>query len=188
MDAIEEVWQRIEAAWQTSAPPDSRPIAPGATEDEIKRLESLLAIVLPQDVRASYRLHNGGFTMKLVTEMRILPLKQMAERWRILDELLDDEGWARQPPYYFTDEVIRSGWQVGPVEPVWWNRRWIPIGQDNAGNLSCLDMTPTAGGTVGQIIDWDHECGPSRVLFPGFQQLLEAFAAQLPRASSELAN
>jgi hypothetical protein len=40
-------------------------------------------------------------------------------------------------------------------------------------------MAPAAGGVSGQIIDWDHECGPSRVLFQDFAHLLAAFADQL---------
>ena len=189
MDTIKQVWQRIEAAGQLHASPTSPPqFAPGATEDEIHQLENLLEIALPQDFQASYRLHNGGFTMELVTEMDMLRLDQIAEWWRILRDLLTDEGWANQEPYYFSEEVVkRGGWNVGPVQPVWWHRKWVPIAYEYAGNLTCLDLAPAPGGTVGQIIDWDHECGPSRVLFPGFQQLLEVFADQLQVATNEQA-
>jgi cell wall assembly regulator SMI1 len=83
---------------------------------------------------------------------------------------------------------VRSGWHTGPIRPVWWHRRWIPFGEDSAGNLCCLDLAPASGGTVGQIIDWDHECGPSRVLFPGFHQLLGALAGQVEGGTDERAD
>jgi len=111
--------------------------------------------------------------------MDMLPLTEMAEWWRIHEHLLHDERWASTPPYYFTDEVVRSGYQAGPVQSVWWHRRWIPFASELAGNLTCIDLAPASGGTVGQIIDWDHECGPTRVLFPDFTRLLAAFADQL---------
>lgn len=185
-DTIQAVWQQIEDAWQTSVSPDSSPLAQGASEDEIRRLEDVLEIALPEEVRASYRMHNGGFTVNLVSEMDVLTLDEIAGIWKMLTELLADEGWASQAPYYFSEEVVKDGDQeAGPVQPVWYHRHWIPIASDSAGNLSCLDLAPAPGGTAGQIIDWDHECGPSRVLFSGFQQLLEAFADQLRRDPSE---
>src|SRR5262249_32779186 len=100
-----------------------------------------------------------------------------------LEQLRHEEDWAGQSPYYFTERVVRSGWQTGPIQPVWWHRRWIPFACDAAGNLSCLDLAPAAGGTVGQIIDWDHEAGPWRVLFPSFEGLLAALAEQVEHYS-----
>jgi cell wall assembly regulator SMI1 len=117
--------------------------------------------------------------------MRALPVAEILDTWQMLRELLDDEEWAAQPPYYFTEEVLRLGEQPGPIQPVWWHPRWIPLAMDNAGNLTCLDMAPAPGGVVGQIIDWDHECGPSRVLFPNFHHLLRAFSEQLEGASDK---
>ncbi|HEY7124008.1 MAG TPA: SMI1/KNR4 family protein [Ktedonobacterales bacterium] len=134
---------------------------------------------------ASYLRHNGGYKFAPVVPMRALPVAEILDTWQMLRELLDDEEWAAQPPYYFTEEVLRLGEQPGPIQPVWWHPRWIPLAMDNAGNLTCLDMAPAPGGVVGQIIDWDHECGPSRVLFPNFHHLLRAFSEQLEGASDK---
>jgi cell wall assembly regulator SMI1 len=179
MDAIDQSWRRIETTSRRHAPPTWPQLAAGASEEAIDQLEAELGVSLPQDFRTSYRLHDGGYTMQLVTPMGILPLEQIAQCWQALAELLQDEKWAGHPPYYFTEEVVRAGWQAGPIQPVWWHRRWIPFGEDIFGNLSCLDLAPAMGGTMGQIIDWDHECGPSRVLFQSFQHLLGALADQL---------
>lgn len=181
-EAIPQIWRQIEIAMRAHAPATLAQLAPGATEQAITELASLIGLRLPQDFRASYRLHDGGYVVDLTTSMEILPLGRIAKEWRLLEELLRDDEWARQEPYYFTEDVVRSGWQAGPIQPVWWNRRWIPFGSDRTGNLTCLDLDPAAGGTVGQIIDWDHECGPSRLLFSGFRQLLDTLAAQLERS------
>lgn len=183
MDAIDQVWRQIETVLRLHVLATGPQLASGASERAIEQLESVLGVALPEDFRASYRRHDGGFTMRLASHMEILPLERIAETWQILEELLHDDEWARQPPYYFREEVVRSGWQAGPIQPIWWHRRWIPFGTDSAGNLSCLDLAPAPGGTAGQIIDWDHECGPSRVLFPGFWHLLAALADQIERGT-----
>jgi cell wall assembly regulator SMI1 len=179
MSALEQLWQRIEVSFQRQGSPRGPSLPLGASEQAIEEVERELGVTLPEDVRASYRRHDGGFSLEPVIAMDLLPLKEMAEWWRILEQLLHDERWARQPPYYFTDEVVHSGYQAGPVQPVWWHRRWIPFASELAGNLSCIDLAPAPGGSVGQVIDWDHECGPSRVLFPNFERLLATWAAQL---------
>jgi len=179
MDALEQLWECIEAAIQLQAPPHEPILTPGASEQAIADIERELGVMLPEDVRASYRRHDGGFSLEPVIYMDMSPLAEMAESWHILTDLLRDEEWANQPPYYFSEVVVRSGWQTGPIQPVWWNRRWIPFASELAGNLLCIDLAPAPGGTIGQIIDWDHECGPSRVLFPSFEHLLTSWSEQL---------
>lgn len=184
MDSIDLLWQRIEAAMRAHAPDALQRLAPGADDQAIKQLEAVIQLALPQEFRDSYRVHEGGYTVGLVTSMEAMPLAQCAAIWTMLADLLHDGEWATQSPYYFTEEVARAGWQAGPVKPAWWQRSWIPLATDAAGNLSCLDMDPAPGGTPGQIIDWDHECGPSRVLFTGFEQLLATFADQVEQGGA----
>jgi len=179
MDTIEGLWQRIEDWMRLHAPQRWQQLAPGADEEEIKRLEHTIDIALPEEVRASYLRHDGGYIIELVSQMEIMSVEAIVGIWQLYRELLDYDDWAATPPVYFTEERLRFGWKPGPIQPVWWHPRWIPFGEDVCGNLCCLDMAPAPGGAAGQILDWDHETGPSRVLFPSFQQLLGAFADQL---------
>jgi cell wall assembly regulator SMI1 len=133
VDTIQLLWRRIETSLQMVAPSAETHLAPGATEHEIKQLEEVLAVAVPEDFRASYRLRDGGFTMELVTSMEFLPVERIAETWKLLEELLHDEEWANQAPHYFSDEVVRAGWQTSPIQPVWWHRRWIPFASDSRG-------------------------------------------------------
>lgn len=181
-DQIDQLWQRIESYLSLQASSRALRLATGASDQALDRLEAELGMALPEEFCASYRRHDGGFTMHLVTSMEVLSLPGIAEAWQILKELLHDEEWAQQPPYYFSEDVVRSGWHTGPIQPVWWSRSWIPFAADRAGNHACLDLTPAGSGVSGQVIDWDHECGPSRVLFPEFAHLLAAFADQLERS------
>ena len=176
MDRIAQLWERLEAGLP---PLTGSQLAPGASESAITKLENVLGVRLPEDVRASYRWHDGGFPMQLANPMALLPLQGIAEWWQILAELLQDDEWAHQTPYYFTEEAVRLGSQPGPIQPIWWHPRWIPVAADRGGNLSCMDLAPALGGTMGQMIDWDHECGPVDVLFPSFTHLLTALANEM---------
>jgi cell wall assembly regulator SMI1 len=187
INSIEQLWQRIEALLLSQASSTALRLAAGASDQALERLEAVVGVALPEDFRASYRRHDGGFTMRLVTSMDISSLAGIAEDWLILEELLRDVEWASMPPNYFSEEVVRSGWQAGPIQPVWWSRHWIPFAADQAGNHACLDLAPAAGGARGQIIDWDHECGPSRLLFPDFAHLLAALANQLEHSDDAYA-
>jgi cell wall assembly regulator SMI1 len=50
---------------------------------------------------------------------------------------------------------------------------------DNSGDGVMIDLDPSPGGAVGQVIKFDHEDGPVRVLAPGFAAWLARIAAAL---------
>jgi len=180
MDTVQILWQRIEAWLDTHAFHAWQLLRPGASEREIHWAETAVGITFPEDFKASYRIHNGGYMMELVTEMTILSVEDIVAEWQMYKELEEVGTWSDAGiPYYFTEQIVRSGWQVGPVQPVWWHVRWIPFGRDRAGNVCCLDLAPASGGWVGQVIDRDHEVGPSRVLAPSFLEVLSSFASDL---------
>jgi cell wall assembly regulator SMI1 len=185
--SIEGLWQRIEAWMQRHAPERWQQLAPGATEEAIKHLETVLDITLPDDVRASYQRHDGGYMIKLGKISRhVLPIMSIIDYWHMLMECLEMEDWATLPPDYYTNEVLRSGLQP-VIQLVHWHQRWIPFAESaGASNFWCLDLEPAPGGLIGQIIEWDHECGPdSQALLPSFHHLLSAYADQLEDISHE---
>ena len=64
----------------------------------------------------------------------------------------------------------------GPIQTDWWNNAWLPLTENDDGDYVCLDFAPAAGGTVGQIIDWSHELGATRVLANSFGEWLAKLA------------
>ncbi len=179
-DTVQSLWQQIEAWLGRNAPYAWQMLRSGASEREIQQAEAAMGLTLPEDFKASCRLHNGGYMIDLVTEMNMLPLTDIVDEWQMFKELEDEGTWSDVVlPYYFTEHVIRTGWQTGPIQPVWWHQYWTPIGRDRAGNHCCLDLAPASGGVVGQVIDRDHEAGPSRVLASRFLDILSSFAQSL---------
>jgi cell wall assembly regulator SMI1 len=140
-----------------------------------------MGVVLPSDVRACYRVHDGQRPVPMPLRDRPdrqdvprflygeqwLCLDLMVEHWRIKKNLLE-EGAFRRP-----------GQPRGPIRPDWWHPRWVPLTTDHFGYMKCLDLAPANGGRVGQVIYWCHD-DPSRgVVALGLTDWLAGFADAL---------
>ncbi|MDQ6660084.1 MAG: SMI1/KNR4 family protein [Chloroflexota bacterium] len=176
MESIPLLWQRIERWLAAHAPHLLSRLNSGASEVALAQAEATLGITLPEDFKASYRLHNGGASLFVGMGESFFSLERMLGEWSVYQDLKEQESdWAETEPGFLTD----LGREHPPIQPVWWHPNLIPFAADGAGNNWCVDLDPTLGGHVGQVIDWDHEDGPSRVLFPSFQALLCQLADDL---------
>ena len=77
---METIWNRIETWLVANAPEILNNLQPGATDEAIKQAEIFLGIELPEDVKASYRLHNGqdGYN-GLMDGWELLSLERMMD-------------------------------------------------------------------------------------------------------------
>jgi cell wall assembly regulator SMI1 len=63
VEAQEQLWRRIEGRLRRQAPPQGPILATGVSEQAIEEVEREVGGILPEDVRASYRLRDGGFSL-----------------------------------------------------------------------------------------------------------------------------
>lgn len=170
MDTVRESWQRIDAWIRQFAPSHvDTYFNPGASQEQIARVEAALRVVLPEEVKASYRIHNGGTSIlgwETFSRLEAFHASGYAQ-------LLQEPGWASQTPQW-----VRQGKSL-PVAPVWRHPSWFDFTTNGAGDTLCIDLSPPAEGTFGQIFDWGHETGVTNVLFSGFRELLSVFALHL---------
>jgi cell wall assembly regulator SMI1 len=150
---------------------------PGATEEELRATESSLGVRLPEDVRASYLIHNGmADTGAFFENQHLLSLQRVVDHWNMSNEgqeyLLKEYGDVKSKP-------------TGPIRNDWWNKGWIPITDSGGGGILCIDMTPGAGGRIGQVIRYHHECGPTVVLAPSLREFFSQFADHLEAGKYE---
>ncbi len=101
-------------------------------------------------------------------------------------------------PSLFTLDALVSAWKTttdfhadgtldddditsvaGPVKPVWWNRRWVPLFDDGAGNSLCVDLDPDEGGGAGQIVQYWHDDTSRTVEAPDFKSVLASVMNEL---------
>jgi cell wall assembly regulator SMI1 len=167
---MQEIWQRIENWLQQNSPEIMADLLPGASDDQISQLEQTTQSQLTEDVEVSYRIHNGtrGGGPPLMGNWRLLKLEQIAREWTLQEQLSADG--------VFEDDECEH---KDPIQPVWWNAQWIPIGSNSSGDFICLDLNPAPGGNVGQVISYWHTDPDRKVLANSFRDWLTKFADDL---------
>lgn len=163
---IADLWRRFETWLKAEAPATLATLQDGATPEEIAATEALLGVSFPDDVRASYLLHNGqtDYANGLLGGREFLSLARIQREWKIWKELLDggdlgDDCGAPSPE----------------IQGDWWNPKWIPLTHDGGGNHDCLDLAPTPQGNVGQIISFWHDEATRTVEAKSFTAWLAGF-------------
>ncbi len=173
------IWTRIENWLTDNALEILENLNPGATEEEIKRTEEFLGVSFPEDVKDSYRIHNGQkpYVDKpdgqqrdycLMDTWQLLSLERIRDEWSVWKELLDSGEF---DDYYMT---LNTGVVSG-----WWNSQWIPITSDKSGGHHCLDLSCIPEGSEGQIIMMWHDMDTRETVAPSFKAWLENFADDL---------
>jgi cell wall assembly regulator SMI1 len=168
---IERFWHDLEAWLKQTAPRWLETLPPPVSEDAIKALESQLGVALPEEFKASYRIHDGlGESKLLRLERHQYPQYQVYGIWHeTVWDWLPLEAIA--PTYTQTLTIYKDIFpeaafkQVagvtslkGPVKSHRWNERWIPFQNLNGSDIvTYLDLDPDKGGTQGQIIQQDME-------------------------------
>ena len=157
--AIADLWRRLEAWLKTNAPTVLATLQAGASPEEIATTEAFLGVAFPDDVRASYLLHDGqtDYADGLFYAREFLSLARIQIEWSWWKGLYDS-GELRD---YRSDAPPQ-------VRDDWWNPQWIPLTHDGSGNHDCLDLAPTPQGKVGQIIDFYHDDASREVMAESF--------------------
>lgn len=182
MQAMQGIWKRIETQLQIEAWFEKIQVSealsdfqPGATEVEIQMAEAALGIEFPEDVKASYSIHNGGMVIGDPDQnlRKLCSLQEMVDTWEMMKTYAD--GWKEK----MADDWLTWDGQPILVRVETWNVKWIPL-LNSDGTLVCLDLAPTPHGHMGQIIDSDPENGTyHRWLAPNWQAFLSTFADDL---------
>lgn len=151
----------------------------GASLRAIARLEKLLGTQLPDDIRESLKIHDGGYWWVLPNFGELLPVGEIERQWSMYRD------W-QQEGTYGNDS---SNWEAedihGPIKPIFWNVKRIPI-TDNSGDHLMLDLDPPGDGTYGQIIDHSHEVGPKRVVAASWSEFLANLVDDLESGKYDL--
>jgi len=165
-------WKRIESWLRDHAPVVLASLQPGADDAAIQKAERELNIKFPDDVRASFRIHDGQageLEAPMFIELwHLLSLDSVIQWWRMWKELLDAgefEGYPVEP-----GNGVRGNW---------FHSRWVPLASNQLGDICCLDFDPAEGGRVGQMIKLIRN-DPARVVVAAdFKAWLDRFAVEL---------
>lgn len=162
---LAEIWGRIEAYFERHDIPG---LNPGADQAAVDAAERQLGVSFPPELRESLARHDGvdEGSWPYGSLLGVEGILSEAQVWL---ELLDNgsfEGWS-------PDAAEQNG---AALQPGWWVRGWIPLDADGGGNGHVVDAVPGPDGHVGQILDMDHEVGPSGPVFPSITAYLQDVA------------
>lgn len=164
---MEEAWLRIVAWYGANTPPGTLRLPPGTTEEALQAAERRIGFKLPTDLRDFYRLHDGLSGKWLVHYGAFHSLAQLIAAWESHRKL---EPLQRGRAEWIPVELC------GAIRPAWWSTRRVLITNIGGTDGVMSDLDPAAGGTVGQLIEFNHEVGPRCVLAPSFTTWLQRIA------------
>ena len=128
--AVAGHWARVEAWLQKKARRIHRSLAPGASDAQIAELERKLGITLPDDVRSSFRIHDGA------EESDLFPSTEpddMAYSLMSLAEIAEAYGSVCKWPH--------------------WRSDWVPLATNGGGDYQAVALSS------GEIVEANHETG-----------------------------
>lgn len=173
MSEISAIWERIEAWHKANGQTEN--LNAGATAEAIAQAEKDMALSFPSELRESLLRHNGSVDGGWPTG-ELLSLERMADERKVWMDLLQDGTFDDNADHNEGSEVLQPGW---------WHPAWIPLDADGGGNGAVIDMVPGPQGNVGQVIDMDHEVGPSGPKYVSLTAYLEAMLEQLSKEDEE---
>lgn len=116
---------------------------PPASPDEIAFLEQRIAAPLPEAFKQYLAIANGqndlGAEHALFEYNRFLPIDEIIETMDLMEDLFGDE----EPVAHIAENRI---------QPVLWDRLWVPFAAFEGSPRLILDLHPGRNGVPGQIL------------------------------------
>jgi cell wall assembly regulator SMI1 len=189
---VAEAWTRVEAGLGRVLPDSLRYLSAPAPDPAIDALEAALAVPLPQDFRASLRIHNGTVLGRMPSrDPSPVPLECLYDTDLIIERTrMWRDGYHPEPNWddprvwaYMVDQEMV--WLNGPLRPIIGSPGTVVVGDMNGDVQWLLDFDPAPGGTPGQVVRVDVECASWDVLAPSWTQLLVRYAEELELSAAD---
>jgi cell wall assembly regulator SMI1 len=189
-------WKRIDAWLRRHCPPVYRALRPGVNEAAIRKVDQALGRPLPEDVKASYRVHDshGGvaddrysatffYNLPLVSKQKGTATSVVGV-WQSLNEFYQSEPERLEspPPRYDWYSWRPEGF----IRKVYGSPRWLPLHDDYGGNYLGVDLDPGPKGFVGQVINFGRDEHGMWVLALSWGQFLEDVADEMEAGHFEV--
>jgi cell wall assembly regulator SMI1 len=158
---VKEAWDRIETWCRQHHPQLIDLLNPGASEDEIKAVESVIKQRLPEDVRTSLMIHNGqsrNHPAFLFGQIALASCERITGNWKLWQGCDLDDARLK---FYPEDAIVHRYYDPG----------WIPIAVEN-NNCLAVDLAPGSAGICGQVITYGRDIYNLGVVAPSWGEFL----------------
>jgi cell wall assembly regulator SMI1 len=167
---VRDSWMRLERWYAANVPEDLPTWPAGASLSQIEAAERCLQLRFPAELCESYLIHDGSEDAPFLEVYSLLSITEVVRKSKLVGGCLLEQ---------YNAQLI--GQTCLGVRPSDRQVKWIKIMDDGAGDGLIVDLTPDAGGLVGQVFYWNHEEGPRRVVAASFGELLDKLANALER-------
>ena len=174
---VDDFATRFESWLKKHLPQSLNSLNAGASNKQIRELEKELDVVLPEEFKAFYTIHDGqqeDESLGIFFGIRPLPLEEIAREWTQWKELLESEDLDIDD----SSSAIRS-FPPKAIRVQAANLKWIPFTHDYSGNHIGIDLDPGPRGTVGQVINFGTSEHPKFVLAKSFGEFLQRILVEL---------
>jgi cell wall assembly regulator SMI1 len=194
---VAESWRRIEAWLSAHCPEVVAALRPGLPEKAIAAVEKVLGLPLPEDVKASYRIHDGrgripedfqdrakregasdrpGFVTSVFYNLGLDRLDEARKAPTAWDDVEEEPDRDRDNQDFPPDAIRRTPEEFGLV----------PLFEDENGDAGLgIDLDPGPNGVVGQVVLFDRRHRSRSVLARSWGQFLEDYADELEAGNFE---
>jgi cell wall assembly regulator SMI1 len=119
---------------------------PPASDAGLMALQKAVGVALPEDFKASYRIHDGsrGWPAPMIGEP-MLSLEDIDRVWTEFKSFVKD--WEAMLP-------IQVSFKEGAIKEDAINPKWIPFIGPDEDNYVGLDFDPGPAGSKGQVINF----------------------------------
>jgi cell wall assembly regulator SMI1 len=209
---IAQRWAELKSILGGLDPRTPDNLYPGADDATVDRLRALLAVPLPAELEALYRMNDGEgrlyesvegifekFTLPFFTvpepaayngisEYSFMRMEGLECAFGSISETLEQfaeaGGFSPEQRYPQIDD---HDWMNhdGPVRKVLASPGWIPFANDATGNFLCVDVDPDQGGSVGQVIEVAYDDDRLRVLASSLADYLDTLVASASAGPEE---
>jgi cell wall assembly regulator SMI1 len=191
--SVADSWARIEAWLGKHLPVVKASLRPGVSPADLAAFEKAVGRPLPEDVRESYRIHDGQSPISglwcggVVFGYAVCPLldstgsmtrKSVLSEWRQWAETRED--FKKTPDHL---ALVQRDCSSTPVEAIhcdYTNPGWIPLYSEEGYSASFgVDLDPGPKGVTGQVINFGRDDRKKYVLAWSWKQLLHEVAVEL---------
>lgn len=155
----------IKALLANEYPELNASLNPPATEADISRLETTTGLIIPDELKQLYRLHNGeSGNAGLFFGLPFISIDEALAEWKALEGLAGstasmDSNIISVPANHIKEQYI--------------NTRYIPISKDYGGNYIGIDLDPGPDGVSGQVINFGRDEDTRFVIAPSLAGFMD---------------
>ncbi|WP_257065060.1 SMI1/KNR4 family protein [Priestia megaterium] len=176
---MKQLWNEFEQWLELNYLKDEDIFNAAATEIEIAQAENIMGLKFPESFKDILLMHNGQKSERVgvIGNYDFLSIDEIVHGWQVMRELFDGGEF----------EDFEEVEPVGPVKgEFWWNPLWIPIVTNTTGDYICIDLDPSEGGKVGQIITFWHDWEEREVISDSLEKWFQKIVTHLKNGTYKL--